>query len=600
QNLETTDDTIVESFGLELHAKETQADFRVKQILRRYVDEDRVVIVWRSFIDPVEFSGAPLRGAEFREKGYIVIRRPSGMAENFSLLQTCYLIHPETPVHSLSDEGAITGALTDFVLSGTAANIAAGHQMIENILFNEAMKTHSRVLKIPNQQTMPIALEDDSDAFTAALCFVDEFMTAGTDEAALSIALEGFASTLGGSPTDPSLSGAGQKMVKKRKGDELSCTKAATASAKACKTSRSSTRNRVRDQERRELLYLREKVADMQQKLQALQKTRVPAITVEVKQPVERRDEDEEAPAVWKEMASHQLEQRLKSERENRQLKMVLEGQLKIAKSLEKLLQARATTNVSCLGDGQRLKRMHMSTPDRSDANIFKELMEGIDLAYREVDAVFHDNGLDTKESSFNDAEIHEGADGVYMKIFASKVLPFDVTSTGTAAWRYFSRSLEHMPFRFLYHKDLQNVETTDDTIIESFGMELHAKGTQADYRVKQIVRRYVEENRVVIVWRSYIDPVSFAGNPVYGAQFQEKGYLVVRRPRAMSPRFALLQTCYLISPALPIRSLSDERSVTGELTDFVLSGTEANVASCHQMIENILFNEAMKAHSKN
>ncbi|ETI41500.1 hypothetical protein F443_13272 [Phytophthora nicotianae P1569] len=473
---------------------------------------------------------------------------------------------------------------------------------------------------------MTIALEDDSDAFTAALCFVDEFMGAGTDEAALSIALEGL-------PSAPSsLTGAKPKMVrqtsqKKRKGEELSCNKAATPTAKACKTSRSSTRNRVRDQERRELLYLREKVADMQQKLQALQKTRVPAIKAEVKGPKEEKnqeEEDVEAHAVWKEMASHQLEQRLKSERENRQLKLVLEGQIKIAKSLEKLLQARATTNAieSCLGDGQRLKRMHMSTPDRSDASIFKELMEGIDSAYREVDAVFRDNGLDTKESSFSDAEMHEGADGVYMKIFASKVLPFDVASTGTAAWRYFSRSLEHMPFRFLYHKDLQvsiivccirliffnviiifylqNVETTDDTIIESFGMELHAKGTQADYRVKQIVRRYVEENRVVIVWRSYIDPVSFAGNPVYGAQFQEKGYLVVRRPRAMSPRFALLQTCYLISPALPIRSLSDERSVTGELTDFVLSGTEANVASCHQMIENILFNEAMKAHSKN
>ncbi|KAF4138848.1 hypothetical protein GN958_ATG11967 [Phytophthora infestans] len=126
---------------MELHANGTQADFRVKEVLRRYVDEDRVVIVWRSFIDPVEFSGAPLRGAEFREKGYIVIRRPRGMAENYALLQTCYLIHPETPVHSLTDDGAITGALTDFVLSGTAANIAAGHQMIENILFNEAMKT---------------------------------------------------------------------------------------------------------------------------------------------------------------------------------------------------------------------------------------------------------------------------------------------------------------------------------------------------------------------------------------------------------------------------------------------------------------------------
>ncbi|KAE8892982.1 hypothetical protein PF005_g19523 [Phytophthora fragariae] len=454
---------------------------------------------------------------------------------------------------------------------------------------------------------MALRFEDEDAAFTAALCFVDEFMTAGTDEAALSLALEGLPGT---SPTDTSaaltrVAATGAKLpAKKRKGEDKDKDK---TSAKACKTSRSSTRNRVRDQERRELLYLREKVADMQQKLQALQKTRVPALTAgkqETKRGAEeqpqQQEEGEEAPAVWKEMASHQLEQRLKSERENRQLKVVLEGQIKIAKSLEKLLQARATTNVieTCLGDGQRLKRMHMSTPDRSDASIFNELMDGIDAAYKEVDAVFHDNGLDTKESSFSDAEMHEGTDGVYMKIFASKVLPFDVASTGTAAWRYFKRSLEHMPFRFLYHKDLQNMETTEDTIIESFGMELHAKGTQADYRVKQIVRRYIEETRVVIVWRSYIDPVSFAGNPVRGAEFQEKGYLVVRRPRAMSPRFALLQTCYLISPALPIRSLSDERAVTGELTDFVLSGTEANVASCHQMIENILFNEAMKAHS--
>lgn len=446
---------------------------------------------------------------------------------------------------------------------------------------------------------MAIALEDDSDAFTAALCFVDEFMGAGTDEAALSVALEGL-------PPLPELKPrrnsdcSSRSAPKKRKQEQLVPRKAVN---KAPKTSRSSTRNRVRDQERRELLYLREKVADMQQKLQALEKTRTPMLVHSLKE--EEKDdsgkEDEEAPAVWKEMASHQLEQRLKSERENRQLKMVLEGQIKIAKSLEKLLQARATTNAieNCLGDGPRLKRMHVSAPERSDASIFEELMAGVDSAYKEVDTVFHDYGLDTIESSFNDAEMHEANDGVYMKIIASKVLPFDVPSTGTAAWKYFSRSMEHMPFRFLYHKDLQNMEKTDDTIIESFGMELHAKGTQADYRVKQIVRRYVEETRVVIVWRSFIDPVSFAGSPVHGAEFQEKGFLVVRRPSAMSPRFALLQTCYLISPALPIRSLSDERAVTGELTDFVLSGTEANVASCHQMIENILFNEAMKAHSR-
>jgi hypothetical protein len=233
----------------------------------------------------------------------------------------------------------------------------------------------------------------------------------------------------------------------------------------------------------------------------------------------------------------------------------------------------------SCVYGPQRTRRMHTTAPDRSGPGVFAELMAGVADSYREVDDVFRANGLE--------------------EMFANKVLPFDVASTGTAAWQYFAKSMEHMPFRFLYQKDPQNLETTDDTIVESFGMELHANETQADFRVKQILRRYVEDDRVVIVWRSYIDPVEFSGAPLRGAEFREKGYIVIRRPRGMADNFALLQTCYLIHPETPVHSLSDEGAITGTLTDFVLSGTAANIAAGHQMIENILFNEAMRTHSR-
>jgi hypothetical protein len=253
----------------------------------------------------------------------------------------------------------------------------------------------------------------------------------------------------------------------------------------------------------------------------------------------------------------------------------------------------------SCVYGPQRTRRMHTTAPDRSGPGVFAELMAGVADSYREVDDVFRANGLEEMQSSFSDAKMRVGPTGVYMEIFANKVLPFDVASTGTAAWQYFAKSMEHMPFRFLYQKDPQNLETTDDTIVESFGMELHANETQADFRVKQILRRYVEDDRVVIVWRSYIDPVEFSGAPLRGAEFREKGYIVIRRPRGMADNFALLQTCYLIHPETPVHSLSDEGAITGTLTDFVLSGTAANIAAGHQMIENILFNEAMRTHSR-
>ncbi|GMF43354.1 unnamed protein product [Phytophthora fragariaefolia] len=455
---------------------------------------------------------------------------------------------------------------------------------------------------------MALNLVDDSEAFEAALHFVDEYIETeqgNEDTAALALALEDLPSPteLALADTQPETSSATSRRRCKR------TKKSSKTNASKPKRPLNYNPNKAREQQRNELLYLREKVEEMEQELKALQSTRRPKTrnesevdgrsgeyTNQVSAPSGFR-----APDVWKEVASHQLQQRLKSERENRRLKAVLEGQIKIGKSLAKLLEATATTQPmeSCLYGPQRTRRMHASAPDRTGPGIFAELMAGVDDSYREVDEVFRANGLGDMESSFSDAKMCVGPDGVYMEIFANKVLPFDVQSTGTAAWQYFAKSMEHMPFRFFYQKDPQNLETTDNTIVESFGMELHANGTQADFRVKQILRRYVEEDRVVIVWRSFIDPVEFSGAPLRGAEFREKGYIVVRRPRGMAENFALLQTCYLIHPETPVHSLSEDGAITGALTDFVLSGTAANIAAGHQMIENILFNETMKTHSR-
>ncbi|ETP11254.1 hypothetical protein F441_13221 [Phytophthora nicotianae CJ01A1] len=302
--------------------------------------------------------------------------------------------------------------------------------------------------------------------FDAALCFVDDFMSDGAYGEASPLGLDELSEIPLTQPLSIDMAT-----------DQLDQGLEYTQTADALKILRCKSKNRARDQDRRELQYLRDQMADLEEIMCAWQKKQTSEICCG--KPTQDRQTPGETTG-----GSHNDECKL------------------------------------------RLKRVQQLTPDQSDMYILKELMASIDSVYRDVDAVFHDNNLDTLESSFDDSEINEGSDGIYMNVIASTVFPFDVASTGAAAWQYFSRSLDHMPFLFLNHKDVQ--------------------------------------------------------------------------PRAMSPRFALLQTCYLISPALPIRSLSDERSVTGELTDFVLSGTEANVASCHQIIENILFNEAMKAHSKN
>lgn len=57
--------------------------------------------------------------------------------------------------------------------------------------------------------------------------------------------------------------------------------------------------------------------------------------------------------AVWGDMAKRQYQERQKAERENVRLKLILERQLKMAKSLEKILRNRHNNQVrsSCVDD---------------------------------------------------------------------------------------------------------------------------------------------------------------------------------------------------------------------------------------------------------
>ncbi|KAG7381408.1 hypothetical protein PHYBOEH_010937, partial [Phytophthora boehmeriae] len=107
--------------------------------------------------------------------------------------------------------------------------------------------------------------------------------------------------------------------------------------------------NQARDQRRKEIGFLRGKVAEMEQDLRALQTARGATQVLTSQGEGGSGLENLSAGGVfsttmWKDMANSQLAQRLRAERENRQLRAVLEGQIKIGKSLQKLLEASATT----------------------------------------------------------------------------------------------------------------------------------------------------------------------------------------------------------------------------------------------------------------
>lgn len=115
--------------------------------------------------------------------------------------------------------------------------------------------------------------------------------------------------------------------------------------------------NRVREERKREIMYLRNKVIEMDRQLQELKLAgRSSSKTVHLNHRL-----DGSAPqlyalrvapkpmsfsCVWEEVASRQSAERHKSELENLRLKTILYGQMRLSRALEKLLYKRSNTQV--------------------------------------------------------------------------------------------------------------------------------------------------------------------------------------------------------------------------------------------------------------
>ncbi|KAI9995946.1 hypothetical protein PInf_013124 [Phytophthora infestans] len=160
----------------------------------------------------------------------------------------------------------------------------------------------------------------------------------------------------------------------------------------------------------------------------------------------------------------------------------------------------------------------------RGDTADFEALFRLNEAAYREMDAIFADNGLANMVISPSDVHIREGVGGKYLELFANKLLPFSL-----------SDNLDE-PY----------------TIIEEFTKELYSNSSRADIKVKQVVRRYVETDRDVVIWISHVSPTEIKHKMLRGLTYHLRGYALTKRSPAstlhVDRELSQLQFCSLIS----------------------------------------------------
>jgi hypothetical protein len=139
QTLDNCEGTIAEKLAIELVANGARADFRVWQVVRRFVSADRVLVVWMGILEPIEFANQPFSSCAFREKGYVSCSRLRSSAM-LTHLQRCHRIMPYTTSPSshsaLSEqEASEIGAVIAFVLG--LDSITAHLEALENELLKQ-------------------------------------------------------------------------------------------------------------------------------------------------------------------------------------------------------------------------------------------------------------------------------------------------------------------------------------------------------------------------------------------------------------------------------------------------------------------------------
>ncbi|KAG3135641.1 hypothetical protein PI126_g18165 [Phytophthora idaei] len=190
-------------------------------------------------------------------------------------------------------------------------------------------------------------------------------------------------------------------------------------------------------------------------------------------------------------IAESQRRRREGSELENVRLKLIVDRQRKVADNLQTLLQKRASQLASeCTSfmDANAPKPQIVHVLDfRGDVSDFEALFRLNEAAYREVDAIFADNGLANMVMSPSDVHIREGVGGKYLELFANKLLPFSLSDAREAAWDHFKGTKKHASNGSIYEKAARNLDEPF-TIIEEFTKELYSNSSRADIKRQQKV----------------------------------------------------------------------------------------------------------------
>jgi hypothetical protein len=377
-----------------------------------------------------------------------------------------------------------------------------------------------------------------------------------------------------------------------------------------------STRKLRHQRKRKELQHLRTQVAELEQELESLKAPHSTQLQLQGNAPVPETGGSgtcgANALSLWERVAVNQRSERLKAEVENAKLRAQLEGQLKIAKGLEKLLRKRPAAEDGEETD-QKIRARRLATLHESE--IWGMLSERVAELFHQVDAAMAEAGFAGVQRERNGVQVKLDPSGeVYVELVDAKLSPYALHAVADAVWTtcatkrieldngYYkvctctaslSMALPAVNLTGCFAVCVQALDSTDDTARAEFcvTLQLRRSKAKAATRMHILGKRVVEESRVVVVWATYgqIEGALFDTQRV---TLSERGWTLIEGvgSEPSSGGGTLIRSCVHLTP-----ELEDRRCQVGVLADVVIGSYELNMQAMHQEVENRLVQAALE-----
>ncbi|KAE8991230.1 hypothetical protein PF011_g18022 [Phytophthora fragariae] len=324
-----------------------------------------------------------------------------------------------------------------------------------------------------------------------------------------------------------------------------------------------------------ELKYLRGKVKELEEQLRELQLGFSTS-------PRAEGEPDGLMPSVWTSMAGRQLKDRMRAERENQELRDMLQDQLKIAHGLEDTLKQLPSSQ----NGGAPILPPDLFGPSSSET--LPESLGHLERAYLSVDETFTMEDVDQLEVDKQEIKaILHPTHGTCIRFTTRIVMPFSYDITSRAMWRFITEEgLISLASSF------NKIYTTKDIQAHCFAFRLPDADPPKDYWMNQVVRKHSESDRTVFVGRATIQPYVKDNSHPTGVSFIDDARVVVSGSNRNGVPQTCVKACVYLVPDFGSSS-SNETVGINELLDYFIKSASPVILRCREMIMTMLHQEA-------